>query len=41
MSTNDSGSSLYPDQVSGPGWLDTERYDIIVKVPAGAQPKSR
>jgi uncharacterized protein (TIGR03435 family) len=23
-------------QVSGPGWLDTERYDILVKVPAGA-----
>lgn len=23
-------------QVSGPGWLDTERYDIAAKVPAGA-----
>jgi uncharacterized protein (TIGR03435 family) len=23
-------------QISGPGWLDTERYDILVKVPAGA-----
>ncbi len=23
-------------QVSGPGWLDTERYDILVKLPAGA-----
>jgi uncharacterized protein (TIGR03435 family) len=23
-------------QVSGPAWLDTERYDIAVKVPAGA-----
>jgi len=25
-----------PYQVSGPGWLDTERYDIIAKVPEGA-----
>jgi len=23
-------------QVSGPGWLDTERYDVIVKVSPGA-----
>jgi uncharacterized protein (TIGR03435 family) len=23
-------------QISGPGWLDSERYDILVKVPAGA-----
>lgn len=23
-------------QVSGPAWLDTERYDIVAKVPAGA-----
>ena len=23
-------------QVSGPGWLDTERYDIVVKFPPGA-----
>ncbi len=23
-------------QVSGPAWLDTERYDVAVKVPAGA-----
>jgi uncharacterized protein (TIGR03435 family) len=23
-------------QVNGPGWLDTERYDIIAKVPEGA-----
>jgi uncharacterized protein (TIGR03435 family) len=23
-------------QVSGPSWLDTERYDIVAKVPAGA-----
>src|SRR5580704_6851921 len=22
-------------QISGPGWLDTERYDIIAKVPPG------
>jgi len=25
-----------PYQVSGPAWLDTERYDIAAKVPAGA-----
>ena len=25
-----------PYQVSGPDWLDTERYDIAAKVPAGA-----
>jgi uncharacterized protein (TIGR03435 family) len=24
-----------PYQVSGPAWLDTERYDIVAKVPAG------
>ncbi len=24
------------DQVSGPGWIDTTRYDISAKVPAGA-----
>ncbi len=23
-------------QVSGPAWLDTERYDIVAKVPQGA-----
>jgi uncharacterized protein (TIGR03435 family) len=23
-------------QISGPAWLDTERYDIVAKVPAGA-----
>jgi uncharacterized protein (TIGR03435 family) len=23
-------------QISGPAWLDTERYDVIAKVPAGA-----
>jgi uncharacterized protein (TIGR03435 family) len=23
------------DQISGPGWLDTERYDIVAKVPPG------
>ena len=27
-------------QVSGPAWLDIERYDIVAKVPAGAT-KSR
>src|SRR5580700_7392903 len=25
-----------PYQVNAPGWLDTERYDIIAKVPEGA-----
>ncbi len=25
-----------PDQVSGPGWIDSERYAIAAKVPAGA-----
>jgi uncharacterized protein (TIGR03435 family) len=25
-----------PYQVNGPGWLDTERYDIVAKVPEGA-----
>src|SRR5579864_8599913 len=25
-----------PDQVTGPGWLDTERFDIVAKIPAGA-----
>ena len=23
-------------QISGPGWLDNERYDVIARVPAGA-----
>ncbi|HXB70547.1 MAG TPA: TIGR03435 family protein [Candidatus Acidoferrales bacterium] len=26
---------LRPDQISGPGWLDTERYEIVAKVPPG------
>ncbi len=25
-----------PYQITGPPWLDSERYDIIAKVPAGA-----
>jgi uncharacterized protein (TIGR03435 family) len=25
-----------PYQISGPGWLDTERYDIVASVPEGA-----
>src|SRR4051812_33221743 len=24
-----------PYQISGPGWLDNERYDIVAKVPPG------
>src|ERR1017187_8048682 len=23
------------DQISGPDWLDTERFDVIAKIPAG------
>jgi hypothetical protein len=25
----------YHEQISGPGWIDTERYDIAVKMPRG------
>ena len=25
-------------QIEGPGWIDTERYDVVAKVPAGAPP---
>jgi uncharacterized protein (TIGR03435 family) len=25
-----------PYQINGPGWLDTERFDIVAKVPSGA-----
>src|SRR5664279_6215744 len=32
--TNAYGVKNY--QVTGPGWLDTERYDITAKVPKGA-----
>src|ERR1041385_2945300 len=28
-----------PSQVSGPGWIDSERYDITAKPPAGATPQ--
>ncbi len=26
---------LRPEQISGPSWLDTERYDVIARVPPG------
>ena len=26
---------VLPDQLSGPGWMQTERYDIVAKVPPG------
>ena len=26
---------MKPDQISGPDWLATERYDIAAKVPPG------
>jgi uncharacterized protein (TIGR03435 family) len=28
-----------PDEISGPGWIDSARYDIAAKVPAGASRK--
>jgi len=28
--------NLKPYQITGPDWLDTERFDIVAKVPAGA-----
>jgi uncharacterized protein (TIGR03435 family) len=28
--------SLTPSQISGPNWLDDERYDVVAKFPAGA-----
>jgi uncharacterized protein (TIGR03435 family) len=31
--------NLKRNQVSGPGWLDTERYDVAVKFPAGTTPE--
>ena len=29
---------LRADQISGPPWMDSERYDIAAKVPAGSKP---
>jgi uncharacterized protein (TIGR03435 family) len=34
-----SAYGLSTDQVSGPGWLDTERYSIVAKVPHGTTRK--
>jgi uncharacterized protein (TIGR03435 family) len=31
------GVKMY--QISGPGWMDSERFDIVAKVPAGATPE--
>jgi uncharacterized protein (TIGR03435 family) len=28
--------SVRPEQIDGPAWLDTDRYDIVAKPPAGA-----
>ncbi len=30
------GLSHYREQIEGPGWIDTEYYDVAVKVPPGA-----
>src|ERR1035437_8641248 len=30
---------LPPDQVSGPGWLQDDRWDIVAKLPSGATRK--
>lgn len=30
------GLTYYREQVDGPGWIDTENYDVAVKIPPGA-----
>src|SRR3954464_13945626 len=32
--------NVKPDQISGPGWLDTERFDIAAKLPPGTNMES-
>ena len=29
---------VQPRQISGPAWLDTERFDVTAKIPAGGEP---
>jgi|SRR5579872_2017675 len=31
--------NLRPEQISGPGWLDTERYTVAAKLPPGTDPE--
>lgn len=33
------GLTDYEQQISGPGWIDTEKYDIAVKIPPGTTKK--
>jgi uncharacterized protein (TIGR03435 family) len=31
-----SAYDLKPSQISGPAWIETERYDVVARIPAGA-----